>query len=79
LSEDTEWWTVAIDCEQELSPSDLFDVVDGEYRGVYTSVLVGQDEAYWVYNIWHISGFVIGLTCNETSKQWEWIDGTQIC
>ncbi|GMR63064.1 hypothetical protein PMAYCL1PPCAC_33259, partial [Pristionchus mayeri] len=37
-----------------------------------------DEQERWMKNKWRFSGFVIGLTCNNTTKQWEWIDGSSL-
>ncbi|GMR63071.1 hypothetical protein PMAYCL1PPCAC_33266 [Pristionchus mayeri] len=37
-----------------------------------------NDQLYWLTNRWNKAGFVIGLTCNASSKEWEWIDGSAL-
>ncbi|GMR63070.1 hypothetical protein PMAYCL1PPCAC_33265, partial [Pristionchus mayeri] len=37
-----------------------------------------DDHVYWTSNRWGKFDIVIGLTCNESSKRWEWIDGSPL-
>ncbi|GMR43200.1 hypothetical protein PMAYCL1PPCAC_13395, partial [Pristionchus mayeri] len=37
-----------------------------------------DEQERWMKNKWAFSGFVIGLTCNNSTKQWEWIDGSSL-